>query len=258
MNRKIFGLLFFVSFAGIISQAVYAAEFDHSHALFNKVLKRFVKDGLVDYTGLKDDHANLDQYLAGLETVTETDFNQWTKPQQIAYLMNHYNARTLHLIIDNYPVRSIKNIGNVLKGPWDQPVVRLFGQPSTLNTIEHKILRKNYSEPRVHFALVCAARGCPPLRSEAYTADRLDAQLEDQGKIFLATPHKNSLNVKDHILNLSPIFKWFQEDFVKKSGSVLSFVQPYLPAEASSELAKGNYKIQYTFYDWSLNDSKNA
>lgn len=251
--------IFFLSFSLLFfSQTAQAAEFDHSHALFDKVLKRFVKNGLVDYTGLKANAADLNQYLAGLEAVTQADFDPWSRERQIAYLTNHYNARTLQLIVDNYPVKSIKNIGNVLKGPWDQPVVRLFGQASTLNTIEHKMLRKNYEEPRLHFALVCAARGCPPLRSEAYTADRLEIQLEDQGRIFIGTPQKNSVNTKDKTVALSPIFKWFQGDFTKKSGSVLSFVQPYFPPEAAAGLAEGNYKVRYTFYDWSLNDSKNS
>lgn len=243
---------------GLFLRTAFASEFDHSHALFDKTLKRHVHNGFVDYAGLKTDSSDLDQYLTGLEAVTEADFNQWTRPQQIAYLTNLYNARTLRLILDHYPVKSIKNIGNVLKGPWDQPVVKLFGRVSTLNTIEHQILRKNYAEPRLHFALVCAARGCPPLRGEAYTAEKLDVQLDDQGKIFLGTPHKNSVNAKDQVVNLSPIFKWFQEDFIKKSGSVLSFVQPYFSPEFSAALSKGNYKIQYTFYDWSLNDAKNA
>lgn len=258
VQNKTVPVFLFAFLSGIFLQTAHAAEFDHSHALFDQVLKRFVSNGLVDYAALKAGLANLDEYLAVLEAVTEADFKQWTPPQQIAYLTNHYNARTLKLIVDSYPVKSIKNIGNVLKGPWDQPVVKLFGKPSTLNTIEHKILRKNYNEPRLHFALVCAARGCPPLRSEAYTADRLDAQLEDQGRVFLGAPQKNSVNAKDKTVNLSPIFKWFQEDFVKKSGSVLSFVQPYFLPESAAELAKGNYKVQYTFYDWSLNDSKNA
>ena len=137
-------------------------------------------------------------------------------------------------------------------------MVRLFGKPETLNRIEHQMLRKNYDEPRVHFALVCAARGCPPLRSEAYTADRLNAQLDDQGRIFLAAPHKNSVDLEARVLNLSPIFKWFRKDFEKKYGSVIGFIKAYWPPEISAKMTGENYEIRYTSYDWSLNDTKSG
>ena len=138
--------------------------FDQSHSRFDRVLKKFVKDGLVDYAGLKANPGELRRYLDELSTPSEMDFGRWMEKEQLAFLINLYNATTLRLIVDHYPVKSIKDIGNLWKGPWDQPVVRLFGRKVTLNTIEHDILRKNYEEPRIHFALVCAARGCPPLR----------------------------------------------------------------------------------------------
>ena len=258
MRKILFFAGIFLFVAGMLSPAAGTLDFDHSHVLFDKVLKRFVHDGLVDYAALKKDSADLDQYLAGLEAVTEPDFKQWSREQQIAYLVNLYNARTLRLIADHYPVKSIKQIGNLLQGPWDQPVVRLFGNTGTLNMIEHKMLRKNYDEPRVHFALVCAARGCPPLRNEAYTASRLSVQLDDQGRIFLSTPHKNSVDMQNGVLNLSPIFKWFREDFVKKSGSEFQFIKLYLPAAEAGAMTGNSYKIRYTFYDWSLNDIKSG
>lgn len=233
----------------------FSAEFDHTHSLYAKALKQFVKDGLVNYAALKSDPKDLNLYLDQLASVSEDRFKKWSQPQQIATLANLYNAQTIQLIVTHYPLKSIKDIGGLLKGPWKQPVVRLFGKVITLEDLEHGILRKDYAEPRLHFALVCAALGCPPIRGEPYDPENLDAQLEDQGKRFLAQKHKNSVDLAKKILNLSPIFKWFEEDFRKKTGTVLAFVQPYFPPEVSRELLKGGYKIEYTHYDWSLNDS---
>lgn len=235
------------------SQFTAAADFDHSHALFDRVLKRYVHDAAVDYPALKTAPQELDAYLNLLSGVSESDFKHWPEPQQITFLLNAYNAFTLKLIVDHYPVKSIKDIGSFLKGPWDQPVVRLFGKTLTLATIEHKILRQQYAEPRIHFAMVCAARGCPPLRSEAYRADQLDRQLDDQARQFLATPGKNRVDAAERVVYLSPIFKWFSGDFEKKSGSVMAFVQPYFPETARRALEQGHVKIEYTDYDWSLN-----
>ena len=227
-----------------------------THALWARVLSKHVANERVNYEALQADPKELDQYLDAMAAVTEAEFNAWPVPEQLAYLINLYNATTLKLIIDHYPVESIKKIGSVLKGPWDQPVVRLFGETTSLGKVEHKILRKKYTEPRVHFALVCAARGCPPLRGEPFVAERLEEQLEDQGRRFLATAHKNSVDAPAGVVSLSPIFKWFEGDFVKKSPSVLAFVQPYFPAGTPQDLAVGGYKIKYTSYDWSLNDAK--
>ena len=156
-----------------------AAEFGHTHAAYDALLKQFVADGRVDYQGLESDSSALDHYLDSIAAISEATFNAWTKPAQLAFLINLYNAATLKLIVDHYPIKSIKNIGSFFKGPWDQPVVRLFGQTITLDNLEHDIIRKDYSEPRIHLALVCAAKGCPPLISEAYVAGRLDDQLDD-------------------------------------------------------------------------------
>jgi hypothetical protein len=232
-----------------------AAEFDQSHQLLDQVLHQYVKDARVDYKALKASPEELNRYLAQLAAVGKSEFKQWNEKQQLAFLINAYNASTLKLITDHYPVKSIKDIGSFLNGPWDQPVVKLFGQTITLNTLEHGILRKDYSEPRIHFALVCAAKGCPPLRSEAYLGARLDEQLDDQAKSFLAASSKNRVDAQNHVVYLSPIFKWYGEDFVKKAGSVLNFLQNYFPERDARELRQGEFKIKYTDYDWSLNES---
>jgi hypothetical protein len=235
-----------------------APAFDHSHDRFNVVLNEFLKDGLVDYAALRADPATLDSYLGQLSAVTRRAFGGWNQKQQIAFLLNAYNACTLKLIIDHYPVKSIKEIGWLFKGPWDQEVVHLFGDTLTLDAVEHEMLRQDYTEPRVHFALVCAALGCPPLRPEAYTADKLDAQLDDQGRKFMAMASKNRVDVRHHVVYLSPIFRWFRGDFEKESGSVLNFITPYLPENVRAELKQRRFRIKYTDYDWSLNDLKRS
>jgi hypothetical protein len=239
---------------GLFATSAGARKFDRSHKHYGSVLKLYVKDELVDYSGLKSNPKDLSLYLDETAAVSEADFKSWTQEQQLAFLINLYNAETLRLIIDHYPVRSIKDIASDSKGPWELPVVSLFGKKITLNHLEHGIIRKNYDEPRVHFALVCAALGCPPLRSDPYTAEKLNQQLEDQGKRFISDSTKNRVDLEKRIVYLSPIFQWFPEDFINKSGSVLVFVEAYFPDKISNELRKGNFKIEYTNYDWSLND----
>lgn len=249
--------IFLNSFAVALSCAtltsrVTAADFDQSHAIFDGVLKQYVENARVDYVALKAHPQDLNRYLDQVAAVSKAEFKKWSEPQQIAFLSNAYNAYTLRLIIDHYPLKSIKDIGNVFKGPWDQPMVKLFGQTITLSTVEHKILRVDYAEPRLHSVLVCAAKGCPPLRGEAYVATRLEEQLVDQAKQFLAESTKNRVDVAARTVYLSPIFKWYGSDFEKKSGSVLAALKPYWPGKPAAGYE--DFKIRYTDYDWSLNE----
>ena len=230
-----------------------AAEFDHSNAALDRVLKARVKNERVDYAALKADSKDLDAWLKSAGTVTEADFNRWSQSQQLAFLMNLYNAATLRLIVDHYPLKSIKDIGSVFKGPWKQEVVPLFGKTITLDYLEHGILRKKYNEPRLHFAIVCAAKGCPPLRAEAFLPDRLNEQLDEQGRVFMGMTEKNRFDAKSETMYLSPIFKWFSEDF-EKSGSVVKFVTPFFPADVRKQIESAKrVNLRYTEYDWSLN-----
>ena len=256
MRTKMWVRILCVLIAGYIasSSAVASAEFDQSHALFDGTLKHFVHDARVDYAELKAHPQDLNRYLDQVALVAKPEFRQWNQKQQIAFLINAYNAFTLRLIIDHYPLKSIKDIGSYVSGPWDQPVVHLFGETLTLDTIEHKMLRRDYREPRIHFALVCAAKGCPPLRNEAYVADRLDEQLDDQARKFLANTQKNRVDSREHVIYLSPIFKWYAADFEKKSGSVLAALKTYWPEKSQAALSSGGFKIRYTDYNWSLND----
>jgi hypothetical protein len=231
-----------------------ASSFDHSHSIYGRVLNAYVLQGSVDYTGLKKNPDDLNAYLDRLASVSREEFREWSEAQQIAFLTNLYNAATLKLIIDHYPVKSIRKIGVPWKGPWKQEVVRLFGDKVTLDHVEHDLLRKEYKEPRIHCALVCAAKSCPPLRREPYIPDRLNGQFADQGRIFLNDPSKNRVEPNSRIVYLSKIFEWFRGDFEEHSGSVLAFVLPYFPDFASKQLRSERFAIEYLDYDWTLND----
>lgn len=233
---------------------VDADTFDQSHQKFEHILKQFVEDGLVDYSGLLANRGELDEYIEDVAAVSLKHFQSWTKDQQLAFLINVYNAYTLTLILDHYPLKSIKDIGGLLSKPWDLKIVSLFGKVTTLNAVEHKMIRKNYDEPCIHFALVCAARGCPPLRDESYQGSKLNEQLEEQVEVFLSDRDKNSVDLENRTLYLSPIFKWYKEDFEEGSRSVAVFVSRYFQGDAARRIRTEKFKIHYTDYDWSLNN----
>ena len=244
-----------------------AAQFDRTYAGYDALLKQYVSDGRVDYKGLAADIDALDRYLGGAAGVSEAAFNAWAESERLAFLINLYNAATLKLILDHYPIDSIKDIGSFFKGPWDQDVVRLFGKTITLDNLEHDIIRIDYDEPRIHLALVCAAKGCPPLRSEAYLAEKLDAQLDDQSRRFLTSPAGLRIDRGGKTVYFSSIFKWYGKDFVGRyspsSGftglddterAAAHFCSKYLAPPESDYLKAGGYSVKYLDYDWSLNE----
>ena len=238
-------LLIIFAFFG---NSIFAQEsFDHGYADYTALLSKNVSNGKVDYKGLKSSKEQLNAVITELSAVTRDEYNSWTESEKLAFLINVYNAETLKLIVENYPLKSIKDIGE----PWDLKIINLHGNKISLNHLEHKIIRKNFNEPRIHFALVCAAKGCPVLINEAYVGNTLDSQLENSTKTFLLIKEKNSIDDINKTIMISPIFDWFEEDFSKKSGSVVAFISPYY-SKKPDDLK--NYQIKYTFYDWSLND----
>lgn len=231
-----------------------AHAFDQSHGAYDRLLTEQVRDGFVNYTALKAAPDPLNDYLDQLAAVPEIEFKGWNGQDRLAFLINLYNAATLKLVVDNYPLKSIRSIGWLPGRAWKQDTVPLFGKMISLDDLEHGIIRQEYREARVHYALVCAARGCPPLRTEAFVGNRLNEQLDDQGRIFIGQSQKNSVDAASKTLYLSPIFKWFSEDFEAAAGSVTKFVAPFFPEAERTALATGDFKIEYTDYDWSLND----
>jgi len=246
-----------------------AQEFDHTHKAYDAILEKYALEGNVDYQSLHTNPRALKRYLNTMATVSKPQFQKFSKEQQLAFLFNLYNAATLKLIIDHYPVKSIKDIGSWFKGPWDQPVVWLFGTTITLNNLEHDILRKGYNEPRLHLALVCAAKGCPPLRTEAYTAEKLNTQLNDQTHTFLAGSSGLRINRQTRTVYVSSIFKWYGKDFIsiytpgagfvglnKIERAVAAFCSRYVSDQKRAYLMTGDYTVKYIDYDWSLNEGE--
>jgi len=226
------------------------------HAPLDALLRAHVKEGVVDYRALKTREQDLDRYL---EALSRTDPAPLPEKARLALWINAYNAFTLKLILERYPgIKGIKDIPR----RWDLKRWTVGGKKYSLDGIEHGVLRKEFREPRIHFAIVCAARSCPDLRSEAYTAGRIDEQLSDAGRRFLSRPDKGFkalrerglLGTNDHVY-LSQIFKWFAEDFERDGKTVIDFLIPYLPEEGRKfvEEHRKDLSIRYLDYDWSLN-----
>jgi len=238
-----------------LTQAL-AADFDHSHRRWQSLLSQYVKESgyasRVDYGEWKKQPQPLNAYLATLSSVDKAGFDRWNKNQQLAFLINAYNAFTVNLILQNYPVESIKDIGNFFRSAWKIDFIPLFGDIHSLDYIEHELIRGSgrYNEPRIHFALVCASIGCPKLQVEAFTEHNLQRLLELGASTFLADQSRNRFVAEENTLYLSPIFKWYGEDFAKKFGSVLNYV---LPIISNGKEKPEEQIIKYLEYDWRLN-----
>lgn len=245
------------------------AEFDHS--LWQELLQQHVKefDGgkatRFDYTAIGSDPVDLQSYLSSLAAVPRDTFDSWTVDDQLAFLINAYNAATVALILTEYPeIDSIKDIGFLFRSPWRRNVISLFGEQVSLNDIEHGMIRgwNRYREPRIHFAVNCAAIGCPALRGEAYVGNKLDSQLEHSTRLFLADRERNYF--ANGRLHVSRIFDWYEEDFARGwfgVNSVSEFLVRYgdvleLEAATITALEHEDIRIRYLRYDWGLNDTR--
>ena len=227
-----------------------ASAFDQTHSAWTELLAKHVKSNGVDYPGFEKDKGEVDSYLKTLADVSRQEFNNWQGVDQLSFLINLYNASTIDLVLKNYPIKSFKDDVGGKEGPWKVEFVKALGKTYTLDQVEHELIRKNYAEPRIHFAVNCASEGCPPLRAEAFTGAKLEDQLAEQTKDFFAK--KDANRFEGGTLYLSPIFDWFKEDFIKKSGSVEAFAAPYYP---KAQIKKGSTPIKYTDYGWKLNQA---
>jgi Protein of unknown function, DUF547 len=230
---------------------------------YAEVLKEYVdSSGRVDYERLKNNRQKLDKFNAAIGSVSSATYESWTDEEKIAFLINAYNSLTLEAIIDNYPTKSIRDI----PGVWDRKKFKVVGQEMTLNDIEHEILRKKFNEPRIHMALVCASIGCPKLKTEPYTGEKLNAQLDEQTRVFLAIPDNFRIDRDSKRVYVSSILKWFGEDFEKSYGkkanfanlngketAFINFISQYLSPAEREYLTQGGYRVSYLDYDWSLN-----
>ena len=209
------------------------------HSVWSSFLRKYVsEEGIVNYKAISENPSVLNPYLNEFVKIHPKD--SWSKNETLAYWINAYNAFTIKLIIDNYPVKSINDISQ----PWDKKFIPINGNLMSLNEIEHEILRK-MNEPRIHFAINCASVSCPKLLNEAYVADRLNEQLENAAKEFINSEQNQLISGN---IKISKIFKWFKGDFENNS-SVIDFINQY----ATTKIDK-NEKVGYLEYNWSLNE----
>lgn len=241
--------VFFVSLVLFSGGVTAAAQSLHSH--WGDLLSKHVEDGIVDYQGFKDDEADLDGYL---ELLARTDPEGLPDAERLAYYINGYNSYTVKLILNHFkngrPPQSIRNIGGLFSNPWKISFAVLGGRTYSLDNIEHDIIRVEFNEPRIHFAVNCASRSCPVLSSEAYQGAILDDQLERSTRIFLENPEHNHLD--GDTLYVSSIFKWYKEDF---NDDPLSFFLAHATGSLQQSLQEKEdaIRIKYLDYDWSLN-----
>jgi hypothetical protein len=212
----------------------------HDHQIWDQILKKYVSEtGRVDYAGIKKDRSTLDKYLEQLRGNPVQEY--WTKPQQLAYWINAYNAFTVDLIIRNYPLKTIIDLDK----PWDQEFIQLGDKSYSLNEIEHEIVRPAFKDARVHFVFVCAAVSCPKLLNTAYLPQKLDQQLDAQTRFFLNTSGKNQLST--NLVKISKLFDWYGEDFTSQ-GTLIEFLNKYSKQEISA-----GAKVEFLEYDWTIN-----
>lgn len=256
----------------LLGPATALAAFDHSHAAWDRLLAEhviWVRDGVAsraDYAGFQGDREALQAYLGELSAVTPEQFQGWSRDRRLAFLINAYNAFTVELILTEYPgIDSIKDLGGWFSSPWKQRFFSLLGEQRHLDWIEHERIRAPgvYNEPRIHFAVNCASIGCPALRPEAFTAPRLDAQLQDGTERFLADRRRNRYLPEDDTLEVSSIFDWYAEDFQQGwqgIDSVREFLAGYAEQLADAPEHRSRIRAQETGldhldYDWALNDT---
>jgi len=227
-----------------------------SHAAFTNILQKYVSSpdgqGLThfNYRGLKAntaDKAALDGYIKALEGVNPSTLSP---NAAIAYYSNLYNAVTVQVVTDNYPLKSIRSLGPLSSGPWKKKLFKINGAPSSLNDVEHKILRKQFPSPYVHYMVNCASVGCPNLLDSAWEAGSLDAARKKAAADYINSPRGVQITPKG--LKISSIFKWFKEDFGGKSGT-LKHIRQYARPELAQAIDNGAKIVDYG-YDWSLNE----
>jgi hypothetical protein len=218
------------------------------HATFDGLLRAVVRDdGRVDYARLRADPAPLDAYLAMLR---EVEFAPLGRDEKLALLINAYNAFTLRLVLDHWPLRSIRDIPEAER--WDADRWRIGELTLSLTEIEHDLLRANFREPRIHFAINCASIGCPPLRREAYRTADLESQLEDQTRRVHGDPRFVRFGPGAE-LRLTRIYEWYRGDFEQVAGSIVTYAAKYTPSLAAALEQGVRPALVWFDYDWNLN-----
>ncbi len=255
----------------VLALLVSSTTFAFDHSGWDRLLSAHVKPAgngaatALDYAGIKGERAALKEYLDALADIDTATFDGWSRDEQLAFLINAYNAWTVELVLTRYPdLDSIRDLGSFFSSPWKKDIARLFGDKVSLDHIEHTLIRGSgrYNEPRIHFAVNCASVGCPALAEAAFTADALDAQLDAATRRFLSDRTRNRW--RDGALEVSSIFKWYRDDFEsgwRGADTLGSFLALYSDAlsltDAQTARARSDAAdIDFLSYDWSLNDTQ--
>jgi hypothetical protein len=249
----VFVALIWVAPSHIFAASATADSGGPDYSLFSQVLRDHVKNGAVNYKALKTDKRLTDF----VEILKRTEPNTISAKNRLAFWINVYNAFVLKVVVDQYPIKSImsKTAYALGKSNFQKKLVTINGVQYSLNDVENNIIRP-MGDPRIHFAINCAAKSCPPLRAEAFEPGRLDEQLEEQTRQFINNPEKNSFDFAQKEAMVSKIFDWFEDDFKKYDKGVLAFISRYLPAAQGQQLLANvkTFKIKHHDYDWDLNE----
>jgi hypothetical protein len=258
--------------AGALATSLRAGTFDHEYWAYAKLLHDHVHAVVVDYTALKEHRAALADVMAAFADSSAADERAWTRDQRLSFWINAYNLFTLRAIVDHYPIRSAlftmqpRNSIRQIDGVWTALTWKAAGRALTLDDIEHKILRPEFKEPRVHFAVNCASVGCPPLGGEPYRPATLEAQLDAAARRYLASDR--GLRIEGNTLRVTRILEWYGEDFVARFApdaagkpdrierAIRGVVLRFGPAAAADLAGKPTTRVRFLEYDWSLNDTQ--
>jgi hypothetical protein len=249
------------------------AAFDHRHSAWDALLAQHVvvapagHASTLRYAALQGRAGPLEAYLDSLSAVSAQAYGSWSRPQQLAFLINAYNAHTVALILTRYPnLKSIKDLGSFVQSPWKKKFFRLLGQERSLDELEHEMIRApgTFDDPRIHVAVVCASTGCPMLRNEAIVAERLDNQLDDALRRFLSDRTRNRFDAATGTLAVSKIFDWYRKDFEQGHQGYDSLQAVFArhaevlagTPQAQADIRAGRYKLAFLDYDWALNDAR--
>jgi hypothetical protein len=268
MKTRIPGLIALLVIALAPAAAVAELVGDEGH-----LLEHFVnEEGRVDYAGLKRDRERLDTTVDEIERLERAVYDAWERDDRLAFWLNTYNILTLRLIVDHYPLQPAPgrqaypaNSIQQISGAWDRPRFVVMGEKRSLDEIEHKIIRAEFEEPRIHLALVCAAVSCPPLRREPYRGADLDAQLDDQARRFFGDVRNLLIDRDRNEVWASQIIGWFADDFapglrdsqprdVIERRALRAIVSPHVDAEKKAYIDTLDYRLEFFEYDWTLNE----
>jgi hypothetical protein len=244
--------------AMIAASPAFAADPDYR--LWQELLSKHYDPAKgMNYKGLKADKATLDRLRQQMAAV---DVASLSRPEQLAYWINLYNISTVNVVAENYPVESIRDISTdpvVRLNVFKKPHVKVKGGTLSLNDVENDKIRAGFKDPRIHFAINCAAESCPPIRPEPYVGARIDQQLDDQTRRFLTGPRGVRLEKdgSDLILHVTKIMDWFKDDFEDWGGGSVAFLKKHLPSDKVKQIeaAGKNVELEFDDYSWKLNDT---